>query len=195
VLVCDTGGPGAGLSAYAGVESERSLPELAGAAPAEGARAAGLYAEPIPGLRLIGSGPRLAEPEVGDDAVTGLFDQARQAHALTVVDCGQLTDRPSRVALELATHVAWVVPATVGGAVRAERVLAVVDTDPRGEILVARVAGDPPVPTDALIRIADGRQAPLVLMPHVPDLVEVALERALDLAQVPLEGVRTLLRR
>jgi MinD-like ATPase involved in chromosome partitioning or flagellar assembly len=196
VLVCDAGEPTAGLSAYAGVESLHSLGELAARTAAGASVTEGLYAEALPGLRLIAAAPRLYE-DVDAQETGWLLADAREEHALTVVDCGRLATTAGRVALDQATHVAWVLPATTSGLLRARRVLALVEPSPdRHELVVARrdAAGRQP-PIDQLTDLATMRGGPLVLMPHVPDLGERSREEALDAAQVTLEAIRALVRR
>ena len=75
-------------------------------------------------LRVIATGPQFA---IAGDRV-GLArlcsDWRAKRHALIVVDCGTLQRDADRPTIELATHVAWVLPATASGVRRAERVLA-----------------------------------------------------------------------
>jgi MinD-like ATPase involved in chromosome partitioning or flagellar assembly len=196
VLACDAGEPTAGLSAYAGVESLHSFAELANCLSAGRPVADGLYAEAATGLRLIAAAPRLHE-EVELAAAADLLADARAGHALTVVDCGRLATVLGRFALERATHVAWILPATVSGIVRARRLLPLVEPEPgRRELMVARFdAGGRQPPIEELTALAETRDAPLVLMPHVPDLGEHDTREALDAAQVTLEAIRSLLRR
>lgn len=195
VLVCDTGGPTAGLASYAGVESRHSLAEAAQIL-ARGEQLAGpLYASAGAGVRIIASSPGFLT-EGDPEAVDFVFEQARAAHALTVVDCGTLSRAIEQQALGLATHIAWLLPATISGLRRAERVLDVVDGLDATEILIARHdhAGRRP-PLAELSALADRRGAPLVLMPHIADLGEEDAADALDAAQVTLEAIGTVIRR
>ena len=47
-----------------------------------------------------------------------LLDHARERYTLTVIDCGTLAREADQIALASATHVAWVLPATAGAAIR-----------------------------------------------------------------------------
>lgn len=196
VLVCDAGEPTAGLSAYANVESLHTLGELADGLSSGRPIREGLFAEARPGLRLIASAPRLHE-DADPLAVDALLRDAREEHALTIVDCGGLATAAGRIARESASHLAWVLPATVSGLVRARRMLALYEPDPRQrELLVARFdAGGRQPPLAELTELADSRHARLALMPHVPDLGEHPCEQALEEAQVTLEAITSLIRR
>jgi MinD-like ATPase involved in chromosome partitioning or flagellar assembly len=196
VLVCDAGELTAGLSAYAGVESVRSLEEVAIELAAGGAVAEGLFAVPRPRLRLIAAAPRLHGP-IDGVATSRLLDDAREEHPLTVVDCGRLATEAGQLARRDASHVVWVLPATTSGALRARRVLATLEAEPgQTEVVVAR--SDPAgrqAPLGELTALADSRDGPLVLVPHIPDLAEHPCEDGLAAAQVPLQAIASLLRR
>ena len=122
VLVCDTGGPSGGLAACAGLQSSRSLREVA-ALVAQGLPLLGrVYAVAEQAgtagheLRVIATGPRIEEHD-GNDGLEALLTMARSegAHALTIVDCGTLQSEADRLVLRSASHVAWVLPATTAG--------------------------------------------------------------------------------
>jgi hypothetical protein len=203
VLVCDTGGPTGGLAAYAGMESARSLTEIAYHLDRGLPLAGGIYAideaasTPDGQLRVIATGPRVAA-EADTTALGTLLAMARSdgAHGLTIVDCGTLQRAADRVALDAASHVAWVLPATRSGAHRAERVLAAIQPGLAGrELVVAR--RDDREPTSALRALralAAQRQAPLVLMPQIGHLLERP-GRALKEAQVSLHAIHGVLQR
>jgi MinD-like ATPase involved in chromosome partitioning or flagellar assembly len=196
VLVCDAGEPTAGLSAYAGVESVRSVDEIATDLAAGVPVSGGLFASPRPGLRLIAAAPR-AGMEMDPEAAAQLIRDAREEHTLTIVDCGRLATETGRLALEQATHVAWILPATVSGVIRARRVLAIFEPESgRREIVVARAdPGGRQAPMAELTALADGRHGPVVLMPHVPDLGEHSCDDGLAAAQITLEALASVLRR
>jgi len=197
VLVCDTGGPAAGLAAIARVESTWSLSELSDRL----ARDLPLTSAPFardestrgPGgeLRIIASRPRLSGP---DDlsALQAILSMARSdgVHALNVVDCGTLQRPADRIALQAASHVAWVLPATPNGVRRGQRLLAAIEPRPgRRELLVARRERRiVPPRLHAAKALARQRHAPLILLPELPDVVEHAA-RALELAQVGLQAI------
>jgi hypothetical protein len=133
----------------------------------------------------------------GDEhAMARLLADAREAHGLTVADCGTLARPADRRVLDAATHVAWVFPATLSGLRRGRRLVDLFPGRERRELVVARRDGTgrrPPM--SALTELADDRGAPLVLMPHVPDLAENRPDAALEEASVALDAIRTVLRR
>ena len=196
VLVCDTGGPTAGLSTYAGAASPRSLTGAADAIAAGEALEEGLFTPAAPGLRVLARGPELESS--GETAAMGrLLADAREIHKLTVVDCGTLARPSDREVLAMATHIIWTLPATISGRHRGERFLELVPVMPdRRELVVARRDdGARRAPLVELKALAEARRAPLVLMPHVPDLAEGGLERALDEASVTLAAIGLELRK
>jgi Mrp family chromosome partitioning ATPase len=197
VLACDTGGPTAGLACYAGVRAPRSLAAVAEALARDESLSDGLFAEAAPGLRIIARGPQLDRDPVDEPAVTQLLDDAREAHSLTVVDCATLTLPIDRLIARNATHVAWVMSATRGGLRRAGQTLAIIPSDLGGrELLVARhdASGRTP-PLAELGSLAAERAAPLILMPHVPDLAESPAGEAIEAAEVTIEAIRGVLAR
>ncbi|HEY1853315.1 MAG TPA: hypothetical protein VGG40_01895 [Solirubrobacterales bacterium] len=196
VLVCDTGGVAGGLAECAGVESAVSLPALADAVTAGEAPAEGLFAHGGDGLRVIARGPRFELPLDAAGMVRVLAD-ARGAHALSVVDCGVPAGGCEEVVLAAATHLVWVLPATPGGARRARRLLSLFSADAaRREVVVARAqAAEGRAHTEELAALAVDRRAPLVLMPHVPDLGERGPEAGLEAAALSLDAIRAVLHR
>jgi Flp pilus assembly CpaE family ATPase len=196
VLLCDTGGPTGGLAVYAGVESPRSFAGVTDALATDEPLAGGLFAQAGDRLRLLAHGPELDSE--GDDAAAGrLLRDAREAHPLTVVDCGTLARRLDRQIFAEATHLAWVLPATTSAVRRAQRVLAIVPPAwPGRELVVARhdAAGRTP-PMAELAALAAERLGPLVLMPHVPDLAERSAREVAEAASVTLTATDGVLRR
>jgi hypothetical protein len=203
VLVCDTGGPVAGLAACAGVQSPLTLTELAERVQRGLPLSGGIHAidgpasTPLQQLRVIASGPRVADA-TDTGALETLLAMACSdgVHALTVVDCATLQRDADRLALDAASHVAWVLPATRSGARRAERVLAAITPGlPRRELVVARRDDrEPASALRALKTLAESRRAPLVLMPQIGDLRERP-GRSLKQAQVSLQAIHGVLRR
>jgi MinD-like ATPase involved in chromosome partitioning or flagellar assembly len=195
VLVADTGGPTGGLSCYAGVETPRSVAELsehALAGPSTGlAVATGSH-----GVRVLATGPRFTA-ERAPDGIRLLLDQARERYALTVVDCGTLARDADRVALASASHVAWVLPATVSGVQRAGRVLDAITLHvPGDEVLVARHQDHArKARLKELRQLARDRGATLVLLPTLPDIANGDARAALDAAQVSLQAIQGVLAR
>jgi Flp pilus assembly CpaE family ATPase len=195
VLVADTGGPSGGLAACAGVEVSRSLSELADQLACGKPLGAGIYATRRDGLRLLASGPDFSSPDVGDQLYP-LLAHAREAHGLTVIDCGTLARQAEQAVAAAATHVAWVLPATRAGVERGRRIL---DAAPRlsgKELLVARAdARQTRAPLRDLRRIAGERRALLVLLPHLSWLDRGQVDGCTDEAQVPVQAILGALRR
>jgi hypothetical protein len=199
VLVGDTGGTAGGLAACAGLQSRRSLRELAAHIDHREPVAGDLYAVDEPAssaggeLRVIASGPRLDDAEAdGIEGLGALLAMARSdgAHALTVIDCGTLQTAADRLVLRSASHVAWLLPATAGGVAGAERVLAAVGPGACGrELVVARHdRRERPAALRAMRTLAARRRAPLVLLPHLGDPLRRP-KRALGEAQVALQAI------
>jgi MinD-like ATPase involved in chromosome partitioning or flagellar assembly len=195
VLVCDTGGPDGGLAHYAGVETQRSLVEL-GEHVTAGLPTERLYVTGADGVRVLATGPRFPEQPAAD-GVNLVLDHARGAHALTVVDCGTLSRAADHIALAMASHIAWVLPATPTGVRRGERVLDAVSPYLLGrELIVARRdEREPKCALHDLKRLARERDATLVLFPELPDIRQPETDAALDAAQVPLQAMHGLLER
>lgn len=197
VMVCDTGGPNAGLAAYIGTETRLSLATASERmSRGEPFSRNDLMIDAAKGrLRIMASGPEIGVD--GDELVAErLLNDARLAHGLTVVDCGTLTHPLERKAMSVATHVAWVLPATVSAAKRAERALRITPAPHGAELVIARYdAGERKPPMRALKAIADARGGPLVLLPHVPDMAETDRKDALEAAEVTLQALGGLLHR
>jgi Flp pilus assembly CpaE family ATPase len=193
VLVCDTGGPTAGLAVYAGVTACRTLAEaaerVAGAEPLTG----GLFAVDEHGLRVIAGEPQFTvHPEKA--GVQRVLNDAREAHGLTVLDGGTLARGSDQTAMGVATHVAWVLPASESAVTRARRVLDRIAPLSRPELLIARSDGGK-APIGALRDLADHRRAPLVLMPRVMDFLDMPVLDVAGEAALTLQAIGGLMRR
>ena len=136
MLVADTGGPSGGLAACAGVEVPRSLGELAEQLAAGVALGRGIYATARGGLRVLATGPEFSS-RPADDQVELLLAHAREAHGLTVIDCGTLARTAEQTAAAAATHVAWVLTATAHGVERGRRLLEAAPPMTGKELIVA----------------------------------------------------------
>jgi Flp pilus assembly CpaE family ATPase len=195
VLVADTGGPSGGLAACAGVEVPRSLGELAGQLAAGVPLGAGIYATARYGLRVLAAGPDFSSSHADGD-VGGLLAHAREAHGLTVIDCGTLARDAERTAAAAATHIAWALTATAHGVERGRLVLDAAPPMAGKELLVARNdVRTARAPLRQLRRFAAERRAPLVLMPHLTGLDAGRVEACADEAQVPVQAILGALRR
>jgi hypothetical protein len=195
VLLADAGGSSGGLAVFAGVESSRSLPELAGAlamgVPLDGV----LYATTRDGVRVIATGPEFGTAAPPTQLRTLLSD-ARQVHGLTVIDCGTLASELSQTIMAEATHVAWMLPATKHGVELGQRVFAAAPSGRGSQFLVAsRDRRQSKAPMRELRRLAGEQRLPLVLVPDLPGLEDGNLPRAVDAAQVSLQAILGALRR
>jgi hypothetical protein len=193
VLALDAGGMTGGLSLYAGEASLRSLAELADDIT-RGHPPTSMFITAVGGVRLIATAPRpQPEPDLG--VVSRILTDAREAHHMTVVDCGTLTLPGERLALELATHVIWVLPASEHGVSRARLSTWSV---PRSDVVQVVVARRDPAarkaPTRDLAQLAEAREAALVLMPHVKSLEGQPLDNALEVCAVTLQALAMKLR-
>lgn len=189
VLVGDTGGPTAGISHYAGVRAPRSLTEAAEHVHA-GLPTGQLIATTADGLRVLATSPTFTHT-CSREGVELLLEHARERYTLTVIDCGTLAREADQIALARATHVAWVLPATAGAAIRGRHLLDAIAPHQSGrEILVAR--HEPPDRRKALRELRDlarHRRALLILFPSVPELAKGNADAALETAQVPLQAI------
>jgi hypothetical protein len=189
VLVCDTGGASGGLADHAGVTTALSLLEVAEHVTS-GLSLGCVYGIAADSVRVLATGPRFT-PGCDRDGIELVLEHARAAHALTIVDCGTLTREPDRLALANASHIAWVLPATPGGARRGARVLDAIDPHPLArELVVARRnMREPKAGLRDLKRLAERRNATLILFPDLPGLHGGASDAALDAAQVALQAI------
>jgi MinD-like ATPase involved in chromosome partitioning or flagellar assembly len=195
VLVADTGGPSASLAAYAEVEVERSLGELAQQLADGVSLGGGIYATGRGGLRVLATGPEFSS-RPADDQVEQILAHAREAHGLTVIDCGTLTRAVEQTAAAAATHLAWVLTATTHGVQRGLRVLEAAPPIAGKELIVARNdVRQASAPLRQLKRIAAERQAPLVLVPHLGGLDAGRLDECAEAAQIPVQAILGALRR
>jgi MinD-like ATPase involved in chromosome partitioning or flagellar assembly len=194
VLVADTGGPSGGLATCAGVEVQRSLSQLAEDLSAGVALGAGIYATGRDGLRVLATGPEFSRP--ADDQVEGLLAHAREAHGLTVIDCGTLARAIQQTAATAATHLAWVLTATPSGVRRGRRVLEASPPMAGKELIVARNdVRQVSAALRPLRQLAAERRAPLVLVPHLAGLDVGRLDACAEAAQIPVQAILGALRR
>ena len=186
--------PSAGSPPLAGFTSASSIAEQAHIAadrPLEG----GVYATGQAGVRVIATGPEFTAPGAHEQLARLLID-AREAHRLTVIDCGTLARDADRLALAAATHIAWVLPATVDGVGRGRRVLDAAPAIAAKQLLIGRRdVSQSKAPLRELRRIANERHTTLVLVPHLPGLETGKLDGPLGAAQVPVQAILGALRR
>jgi hypothetical protein len=195
VIVADIGGSTGGLAAHAGVAAPRTLAEIAESIDAGEPPSGTLWAQGEGGLRVLAGAPQFTV-EASRDAVQRVLTDARAAHGLTVLDVGTLGRPAEQAALATATHVAWVLPATGDGIMRARRVLEHIATLRRPEIIVARPeTGVRKPPVGDLADLADERRSPLVLMPSVGDVCGASSDEIAERAQVALQAIGGVLHR
>lgn len=189
ILVADTGGPSGGLAACAGIEAPRSLPELASQLAAGLGLRGELYATGPAGVRVLATRPDFS-PVSADEQLGRLLGDAREAHRLTVIDCGTLAREVDQVVMAAASHIAWVMPASAHGVDRGGRVLEAAPRLTVKELIVGRrEIRQSKAPVRELRRIAATRRAPLVLVPHLTGLGAGRLDRAAEEAQVPVHAI------
>ena len=195
MLVADTGGPSGGLAALAGVATPHSLVELAAQIAADRPLEGGVYATGPSGVRVLATAPEFRTIGTHEQLVRLLID-AREAHRLTVIDCGTLARDADRIALAAATHIAWVLPATADGVNRGRRVLDAAPAVATKQLIVGRRdERRPKAPLRELRRLASERHAPLVLVPRLAGLEAGKLDGARDAAQVPIQAILGALQR
>ncbi len=189
VLVADTGGPSGGLAACAGVEVPRSLAELAEQLADGAPLGAGIYATGRDGLRVLATGPEFAS-RCHDNALRELVADAREAHGLTVIDCGTLACEADQIVAADATHVAWMLNATASAVECGRRVLEAAPRTAAKQLIVAHNdIHQTRAPLRKLRRLAAERQALLVLVPHLTRLESGGIETCADEAQVPVQAI------
>ena len=148
-----------------------------------------MYTTGPAGVRVLASGPEFT-PIRACGQLAQLLRDAREAHRLTVIDCGTLARDADRIALAAATHVAWVLPATENGISRGRRVLEAAPAVAARPLIVGRRdVSQSKAALRELRRIASARPASLVLVPHLPELESRTLDRAVETAQVPLQAI------
>lgn len=196
VLLADLGGPAAAISTYARVESSHPFSVLADRVTRGRRPPRQSFAIAEEGLRVLACRPDIDDP-VPEDAAREVLQQARAAHGLTVVDAGALVRPVERLAVGLATHVAWVIPASPLGVRRAAvllgRVRCASTTRP---LLIARGDGGSPRAVIAdLADLADLLAAPLILVPQVDDPIDTAIAAVIDQAGASLQAIGLVLAR
>jgi Flp pilus assembly CpaE family ATPase len=167
VLITETSPERGGLAVLTGRASPLCLRELAGELAA-GQQPAQAFVELERGLRLVAAAPRVA-PAAQSGQLAGLLAQARAAHGLVVVDCGQPCSDQASV-LEGATLIVWTLPATPSAIRRAQALLAAGLLPRPGrapEVLVASALGPVTRGTVRELRhLAKQRCERLALVPH-----------------------------
>jgi Flp pilus assembly CpaE family ATPase len=192
VLLSDTGGPGASLAVLAGQSSPLSLGKAAAAIAAD-ALGVPLFVPVTPKLRLIAREPELDDP-ADTDGLARLLHDARDAHPLTIVDCGTLQRPIERSVAEQASAILWVTQASPSGARRAQATLRSLPQSADQEILAVRPGESRNSGVEhQLMSAADIRGASLVFVPALPDVCNGGADAALEAGQLALEAIRVRL--
>jgi Flp pilus assembly CpaE family ATPase len=194
VLLADTGGPTGGVSAYTSVSTPLTLADISDRVAGEERVPPRFWADGPHGLRVLAGFPQFTAQGT-DESVRRVLRDARAAHGLTVVDAGTLARPAEQAALAAASHVAWVLPATPSGVLRASRVLERITRLSRPELILARAEPGSKPPFGQLEDLADQRRAPLVLMPHLGDVTARPLGDVVAEAAVTLQALGGALRR
>lgn len=194
-LAIDAGATNGGLSFYAGAASPHTLSTFA---------ADIFHSRPLTSpftttednVVLLAGAPA-ANDETHPEAVRRIVNDARPRFGITLIDCGTLAHPDQRAALDAATHIVWVLPATNTGVERAARMLkSVTRFLPGQEIICARRDhAEKKPPMSKLEALTDERVADLLLIPHIPELASHALSDALDAAELALQAFAILARR
>ena len=140
MLVADTGGPSGGISCYAGVQASRSLVELADQLAAGlPARTADLR-DRAGRLRVLATGPRFARRVRATSRSSELLADAREAHGLTVIDCGTLAREADQIARRAPRTSPGCCPRPATAWIRGARAVLEAIAPPHGreELIVAR---------------------------------------------------------
>jgi nucleotide-binding universal stress UspA family protein len=148
-----------------GVQSPRTLADISERLAKGHGTGGELFAETEDGLRVIAAAPQFTI--AGDpEGIRRVLGDARAVHGVTVLDGGTLSRPAEHAAMSVATHVAWILPASDSALERARRTLARIAPLGRPEFMVAR-AEHGKAPMRALRDLADERRAPLILMPAI----------------------------
>ena len=167
VLLTELAADSGGLAAATGQAGPASLAALARRV-ADGEIPHETFVELAPRLRLLAAAPA-THTSPDPDALRALLEQAREAHGLTILDCGTALPAARAVSRHVS-HIVWTLPATRAGVSRAYALLASDVAPPPGgarEVLAA-VASDhqPKVRVRALRQLARPRCDRVVLIPH-----------------------------
>jgi len=194
-LALDAGGTNGGLSFYARTESPHTLSTFA-ADVFHDRPLTSPFAVTDDNVVLLAGAPA-ANDDTYPDAVRRIVTDARPRFGITLIDCGTLAHPHQRAALDTATHIVWVLPATATGVERAARVLRSVNQFlPGQEIICARRDhAEKKPPMSKLEALTDERVADLLLIPHIPELAGHPVDEAIEAAEVALQAFAILARR
>jgi Mrp family chromosome partitioning ATPase len=187
----------AALAALAGTAGPVGLRELALAVEQE-REPARPFAELPGGLRLVASSsPTLGDPKSAP-ALPQLLADAQQVHGLVVVDAGRLQGPDDRAVIDTASHILFVLPATVAALGPAELLAAAGILEQTAGavaalVAVATVPGRRPL--KRLRRLAERHVDRLLLVPHIAELAAGQHDQAEMRLEDTFACLATLLRR
>jgi Flp pilus assembly CpaE family ATPase len=186
-----------GLAALTGTDGPVGLRELANAVERDD-DVARPFAQLPGGVRLVAS-PHPAPPPPPPAALAHVLGDAREAHGLVVIDGGNVAAPDVDVLLEQASHVLFVLPATVAALRRAELLAAAGILDRAGGALATLVAVATAHGRGAhvrqLRRLAERHVDRLLLVPHVAELAAGQHQQAEARLENTFAGLAMLLRR
>jgi cellulose biosynthesis protein BcsQ len=186
-----------GLAALTGTAGPTGLRDLANAVE-QGNEVATPFAELPGGLRLVASA-RPASHAPPPAALVQVLGDAREAHGLVVIDGGQVGAPDIDVLLEQASHVLFVLPASVSALRRAELLAAARIFDSASGAFITLVAVATGRGRGAhvkqLRRLAQRHVDRLLLVPHVAELAAGQHQRGDARLEDTFAALATLLRR
>jgi cellulose biosynthesis protein BcsQ len=186
-----------GLTALTGTPGPVGLRDLANAVVRDD-DVARPFAQLPGGLRLVASPHPVPQPPP-PAALAHVLRDAREAHGMVVIDGGHVAGADVNVLLEQASHVLFVLPATVAALRRAELLAAAGILDRAGGALATLVA----VATEQgrcahvrqLRRLAERHVERLLLVPHVAELAAGEHQQAEARLENTFAALAMLLRR
>jgi hypothetical protein len=195
ILLCDAD-DSVGLSRLAQATSPYGLNELSESLTQGRLDPTSMFATIAPKLRLIATAGSAAVEDAPAAALTRILNDARTAHAATVIDCGRLTTAPARIAADLATHRVWITGTSRVDTKSAWNALARQPPSQAVELIVARrLPGNDTAPRGEIAHLATTRAAPLVWMPIVEPLDRRKTTQALETCQLTLHAITRFTRR
>jgi Flp pilus assembly CpaE family ATPase len=157
------------------------------------------FTELAGGLRLLASGIPRGAAQQETTGLERVIGDARAAHGLVVIDAGLFSSLRNAELLRAATHVFWVLPATVVALRRAELLAnsgALAEASPARPVIVA-VSNRPGrgASVKQLRRLAQRHVERLLLVPYIAGLAEGQPAQAEAELEDTFSALATLLRR
>lgn len=113
-----------------------------------------------------------------------------------IVDAGCGHGTLERLCLALSEQILWVAPATASGVARAGRALALraAGLDARQALILRADARESTVAARQITRLAQERELPVILLPHLPDAALTDTRQLIDEASIALCAIAAQLR-